>query len=60
MLMVPLRYDGRTHGVLKVLSARRAAFDEQDQESLELLGDTVALEIAIQTRTLLKIIGEPK
>jgi len=37
MLVVPLRYDGRTFGVLKVLTKRPAAFAAGDQETLELL-----------------------
>ena len=39
---------------------RRIVLPRRAQKSLEILGDTVSLEIAIQTRTLLKIIGEPK
>ncbi len=37
MLLVPLRYDGRTFGVLKVLAKNPSAFSAGDLETLELL-----------------------
>jgi len=37
MLVVPLRYDGRTFGVLKVLARCPSAFGADDLETLELL-----------------------
>ena len=37
MLVVPLRYEGRTFGVLKVLARGQAAFGAGDLETLELL-----------------------
>jgi diguanylate cyclase (GGDEF)-like protein len=41
MLVVPLRHDEQTVGVLKVMSAKVAAFHEQDVQLLGLLSDLI-------------------
>lgn len=41
MLVMPLRHDGQTVGVLKVMAARTAAFGEQDVQVLGLLSELV-------------------
>lgn len=42
MVVIPLQHDKQTVGVLKVLSKRKAAFDETDIELLKMLSEVVA------------------
>lgn len=42
MVVIPLKHDKQTVGVLKVLSKRKAAFDETDIELLKMLSEVVA------------------
>ncbi len=42
MIVVPLRYDGETVGVLKAMSARPGHFDEADVQVLDLLSELIA------------------
>jgi diguanylate cyclase (GGDEF)-like protein/PAS domain S-box-containing protein len=46
LLLVPLRYEGRTFGILKVLGERPAAFADTDLETLELLGGVSAAALS--------------
>ncbi|WP_395399507.1 diguanylate cyclase domain-containing protein [Pseudoduganella sp. UC29_106] len=45
MLVVPLRHDEETVGVLKVMSAKVSAFGEQDEQLLGLLSDLIGAAI---------------
>ena len=46
LLLVPLRYEGRTFGILKVIASRTAAFAATDLETLELLGGVSAAALS--------------
>lgn len=46
MAVVPLQYESACQGVLKVLSARPAAFGEADTQTLSLIAESVAAALA--------------
>lgn len=53
-VVVPLRYDGVTHGVLSVCAAQRDAFSDRAVDAFTVLGEMVGLAVtALQSRQLL-------
>ena len=48
MVVMPLRYDERTFGVLKLMSARVAAFTAELEQALRLMGEFLGMTIARQ------------
>ncbi|HJW09693.1 MAG TPA: sensor domain-containing diguanylate cyclase [Holophagaceae bacterium] len=46
MVVVPLKHEGRSVGVLKVMSARPGAFNDADIRTLELISEVIAAAMA--------------
>lgn len=50
MLLLPLKHDGKTIGVLKAMSRRIAGFDESDEELLGLLSESIGAAMYFATQ----------